>query len=102
MQEISIVYRKLMRIGSIASLFFLAVGLIIHVGLTQNASQLWDWRNSFLYLMIGIISLLLTPVAGLLAFFVFNIKQKQVAMAFLIVTLLALLVGGTWLIHPGH
>lgn len=102
MQDISSLYRRLMRIGSIISLFFLSVGLIIRSVMANESIDIWSWRSSHLYLMIGIVSLLSTPVAGLVAFFIFSIKQKQYSMVALVVTLLVLLIGGTWIVHPGY
>jgi hypothetical protein len=100
MQDISILYRKIMRTGSMLSLLCLAAGLTIRVAVSQNGSQAWDWQSSYLYLMIGIFTMLFTPVIGLLTFFIYNVKNKQYPMAILVVMLLVLLIGGTWLIHP--
>lgn len=102
MQDISLLYRKLMRAGSLASLCLLAVGLIFNAFVNHNASGEWSWRNGQWYLTLGIFILLLTPIMGLITFFIYNIKIKQYAMALLAVILLALLAGGTWLIHPGN
>ncbi|KAB2879067.1 hypothetical protein F9K33_10830 [bacterium] len=91
-----------MRTGSVLSLSFLVLGLTVYAVLPSDGAHVWEWRNGYVYLMIGIVSLLLTPLTGLLAFLVFSIRQRAFTMAFLIVTLLVLLIGGTWLIHPGH
>lgn len=102
MQEISLLYRKLMRAGSVVSLCLLIAGLALEALGTQNALHSWSWRSGFLYLMLGLIIMLLTPVAGLITVIIYNIKLKQYPMVFLAVILLALLAGGTWLIHPGN
>ncbi|MBL7996315.1 hypothetical protein JNM05_13175 [bacterium] len=102
MQDISQNYRILMRAGSVLSLSFLLLGLAVYAALPSGGAHEWEWRNGYIYLMIGIVSLLLTPLMGLLAFLIFSIRQREFTMAFLIVTLLVLLIGGTWLIHPGH
>lgn len=102
MQEMSIPYRKLMRAGSIVSLFFLCIGLIVHAFASGDPAGMWSWRTGYPYLMIGIFTLLLTPIAGLGAFFIYNLKIKDYLMSLFIASILALLIGGTWFIHPGN
>ncbi len=102
MQDISLFYRKLMRFGSVASLCFLVYGLAVTASADHIINGKWSWRSGYLYLTLGIITLLLTPITGLITFFIYNIRIKQYAMAILAVILLALLAGGTWLIHPDN
>ena len=102
MQDISSHYRKLMRAGSIVSLCLLGIGLTLGMFEPYEVSKGWSWRSGHLYLMLGIVTLLLTPIAGLITFFIYNIKNRQYPMAFLALILLGLLAGGTWLIHPGN
>lgn len=101
MQDVNGLYRVLMRFGSLSSLCLLLIGLIYNI-VFPNIPDGWNWSSGYSYLMLGLIVMLLTPVAGLITFFIHNIKIKQYAMAILVVILLALLAGGTWLIHPGN
>ncbi len=102
MQEISSTYRKLMRAGSLLSLFLLGLGLVIQVLYGSAEKGYLNLSGSFPYLMSGIVVLLATPMAGLLFLVVYNVRIRQYPMAWLGIFLIILLIGGTWLIHPGN
>jgi hypothetical protein len=95
MQEISIFYRKWMRAGSLSSLFFLIAGLSLQVAAGERTEM------GYLFLITGILLLLITPLIGLIIFFIVNFRQKEFKMAFLILFLFILLIGGSWIVHPG-